>query len=139
MVQAAKNKIFHEAENQGLSEEQKNLIYGKAGLALSLRLKSFMEATNTRLSWNVTDLGDPRNQYKQCPNCNAIFNKTEGCNGTTTCGAVPGDTKRPRSKLIAEFKAVEKGWIVQYWSLREITSLKRIRIVKYFSTTFVPR
>lgn len=115
MVDSAKTQVFQDAEDQGLSAELKNLVYGKAGFALSLRLKAFMEASNKFLSWDVTDVLDERNIYRQCPHCGAIYNKTEGCDGETTCGAVPKDKKKAAPMLEAQFTALEQGWIVQYW------------------------
>lgn len=115
MVQDAKDSIFRDAE--ALPTEQQNLIYGKAGLALSLRLKTFMDTSNKLLSWDVTNPSDPRNTYKRCNYCGAIFNKTEGCDGETICGAVPSKVKNPRALLTAEFAPYETGWVVQYnWS-----------------------
>ena len=119
MVQASKEQIFRDVSDY--PEEQQNLVYGKAGLALSLRLKTFVDATNVLLTWGVTDWLDSRNLYKKCNYCGAIFNKTEGCDGATVCGAVPKDTKKPRPKLIAEFSANERGWVIQYfWDGKEI-------------------
>jgi len=121
MVSNDKEKIFRSAEDQGLTLEEKNLIYGKAGLALSLRLKSFMDSTNKLLSWDVTNISDPRNIYRKCNHCGAVFNKTEGCDGETICGAVPKETKRPRPQLIAEFRCTGSIWTVQYlWNGREV-------------------
>jgi len=122
MVAKEKEQIFRDAEEQDLTLEQKNLIYGKAGLALSLRLKAFMDSSNKLLSWDVTDLSDPRNVYRKCNYCGAVFNKTEGCDGATTCGAVPsGETKRASSELIAEFRRAGSIWTVQYlWNGKEI-------------------
>jgi GTP-binding protein EngB required for normal cell division len=114
MVELAKTQVFQDAEDQDLSAELKNLVYGKAGFALSLRLKAFMEASNKFLSWDVTDVLDQRNIYRQCHNCGAVYNKTEGCDGATTCGAVPKDKKKASPRLQAQFKALEQGWTVQY-------------------------
>lgn len=115
MVDLAKTQIFQDAEDQDLSPEQKNVVYGKAGFALSVRLKAFMEASNKFLSWDVTNPHDERNIYRQCHNCGAIYNKTEGCDGETTCGAVPKDEKKASPMLQAQFTAFEQGWTVQYW------------------------
>jgi hypothetical protein len=115
MVGDAKQKIFQDVDELELTNEQCNLIYGKAGLALSLRLKLFMDATNRFLSWDLTNPQDLRNVYKKCPFCGAIFNKISGCDGQTTCGALPASTWRPRPALIAEFHSSESGWFVQYF------------------------
>jgi tRNA U34 5-carboxymethylaminomethyl modifying GTPase MnmE/TrmE len=87
MVARSKEEIFREVDNRGLPEESQNVIYGKAGLAMSLKIKDFTDTSNKYLSWDVTDTCDPRNQYKKCNHCGAVFNKTEGCDGNTTCGA----------------------------------------------------
>jgi hypothetical protein len=116
MVGDAKQKIFQDAEDQELTNEQCNLVCGKAGLALSLRLKSFMDATNRCLSWDLTDPQDLRNIHKKCPFCGAVFNKVSGCDGATICGAVPTSLWRPRPALIAEFCSSESGWVMQcFW------------------------
>lgn len=87
MVGVSKEAIFREVDDNGLAEDFQNVIYGKAGLSLSLALKNFIDASNKFLSWNITDINDVRNQYKKCNHCGAVFNKTEGCDGQTTCGA----------------------------------------------------
>lgn len=38
------------------------------------------------MSYSLFDNKDPRNLIKKCPNCQEIWYKTEGCDGTTTCG-----------------------------------------------------
>ena len=127
MVGDGKQKIFQDAEDQELTDEQCNLVYGKAGLALSLRLKSFMDATNRYLSWDLTNPVDPRNVYRKCPYCGAIFNKISGCDGETTCGAVPISSWRPRPALIAEFYSSDSGWVVQYfWEGTVMPSFQRV-------------
>lgn len=121
MVAKEKNKIFRNTEEQELTTNQKNLVYGKAGLALSLRLKNFIDSSNKLLSWDVTDPFDLRNVYKKCNHCGAVFNKTEGCDGATVCGAVPRDVKRPRPRLLAQFHQAGTTWTVQYfWDGTEI-------------------
>ena len=50
-----------------------NLVYGRVGLSLVCELELFMKVTNELLSWDVTDANDPRNQYRQCPHCDAVF------------------------------------------------------------------
>jgi len=116
MVKDSKERISRDAHETNLSDDQRNLIYGKAGLALSLRLKTFIESSNTHLSWNVTNLSDPLNVYKKCNYCFAVFNKTIGCDGNTTCGTVPGSIKNRRPMLYAQFHGSSmSGWIVQYF------------------------
>mmetsp|Transcript_23011 Transcript_23011/g.35226 ORF Transcript_23011/g.35226 Transcript_23011/m.35226 type:complete len:387 (+) Transcript_23011:1-1161(+) len=99
LVQNRKKEIFQEAMN--LSPDAQNLVYGKAGLGLSLALQRFIESTNSLLSWDVTDASDPRNVYKKCE-CGAIYNKVEGCDDDTTCGAVPtfGDSRRGATRSV---------------------------------------
>lgn len=113
MVNESKERIFGDAVD--LPEDQQNVIYGKAGLALSVKLKSFVDATNRLLSWDVTNPCDPRNVCKACPHCGAVFVKTEGCDGETTCGSIPSppETKQ-RPALDAEFDLIKSRWIVAY-------------------------
>lgn len=120
MVKEEKELIFTDAEEE-LTVLQQNLVYGKAGLALALRLREFMVSTNELLSWDVTNTSDPRNVYKKCNYCGAIFNKVEGCDGETICGAVPSGMKRARPTLEAEFYSHEGSWTVHYfWDTVEI-------------------
>ncbi|KAG4076993.1 hypothetical protein HA402_015980 [Bradysia odoriphaga] len=46
----------------------------------------FSNAVIPLMSYNLFDNQDPRNLIKQCPHCNLIWFKTEGCDGETTCG-----------------------------------------------------
>ncbi len=89
MVKVSKERIFNKAYKMDLLDEQQNLIYRKAGFALSLHLKIFIESSNKFLSWDVTNMSDSHSVYKRCNFCGAIFNKTEGCDGATICGQVP--------------------------------------------------
>jgi hypothetical protein len=127
MVRDSKEEIFRNAE--GLNMEQQNLVYGKAGLALSLRLHEFMDVTNKNLSWDVSNSSDPRNVYKSCPYCGAVFNKTEGCDGQTTCGAVPADHKRSNAKFVSRFRSCgPKSWGMYYiYDGTEIVGCKALR------------
>ena len=47
---------------------------------------SFVERVAGIMSYNLCDNQDPRNMIKRCPNCGLIWFKTEGCDGSTTCG-----------------------------------------------------
>mmetsp|Transcript_24787 Transcript_24787/g.68592 ORF Transcript_24787/g.68592 Transcript_24787/m.68592 type:complete len:462 (+) Transcript_24787:1938-3323(+) len=114
MVKASKEEIFRQAEDYD-SDEQKNIVYGRAGFALSLRLKEFMDATNKCLSWDVTDTSDSRNDYRQCPHCNAIFNKTEGCDGQTVCGALPHAVRNKHENYDADFRENGSKWHMWYF------------------------
>ena len=113
MVSETKMSIFMMAED--MEEEHKNLVYGKAGLALSHHLKQFVETTNKCLSWDMTDPNDARNKYKSCPHCNAVFIKTEGCDGSTYCGNVPKDLRRQMPRFEVQFKSIAQSWAVQYF------------------------
>ncbi len=46
----------------------------------------FVERVVPLMSYNLFDNEDPRNLIKRCPSCGIIWFKTEGCDGTTTCG-----------------------------------------------------
>ncbi|CAF1334831.1 unnamed protein product [Rotaria sp. Silwood1] len=46
----------------------------------------FVEKVVPLMSYNLFDNQDPRNLIKKCPYCGLIWFKTEGCDGTTTCG-----------------------------------------------------
>lgn len=112
MVRTTKENIFADAFNA--PEATANLVYGKAGLSLWLKLKDFTESTNMCLSWDVADPTNPNNCYKSCPYCGAIF-ILEGCGGYTTCGAVPSSTKRRRPRFEAEFRGSQQGWSLAYF------------------------
>ena len=74
LVQKIKEEKFRQADEYQ-SEEQKCIIYGRTGLAVSLRLEEFIDATNKLLTSDDFDHSDQRNDYRQCPHCDAIFNK----------------------------------------------------------------
>jgi 50S ribosome-binding GTPase len=112
MVESAKEGLFRLAED--LSADEKIIIYGKAGLKLSLRLKDFVETTNEYLSYSITDCV---NSYKRCPYCGCVFVKTEGCDGQTTCGDVPWESDssvQNRFLLSTTFVTSGTGWSLQF-------------------------
>jgi hypothetical protein len=113
MVEASKEKIFRAAAD--LDPEQQNVVYGRTGLTLSMRLKEFVEATNKYLSRDLTDPSDPMNLYKKCNHCGAVWIKTEGCNGGTVCGNVPSsDIQHYEGGLKVEFATNEGNeWFVR--------------------------
>jgi small GTP-binding protein len=49
----------------------------------------FVDLVVPYMSYNPSDVGDPRNMIRSCPYCNEIWWKTEGCDGQTNCGNVP--------------------------------------------------
>lgn len=103
MVMEDKEAIFRRAEAESLETNVQHLVYGRAGVWLSIKLKKFIEETNKLLSWDVSDPTDPRNSYKQCE-CNAVYVKTEGCDGTTTCGAVPSAMIASKPSLTFQYR-----------------------------------
>jgi len=46
----------------------------------------FVKRVAELMSYNLFDNNDVRNLIKRCPHCDLIWYKTEGCDGTTTCG-----------------------------------------------------
>ncbi|KAL7560509.1 hypothetical protein ACA910_020622 [Epithemia clementina (nom. ined.)] len=118
MVKIAKDNIFREAYENMVSDAQKNLVYGKAGVSLSLKLQQFIKTTNKLLSWDVTDPRDPKNMYRKCLYCDAVYVKVEGCVNVYSCGApshVPdGEEQKQASAIEAEFIEVDDKILVQY-------------------------
>jgi GTP-binding protein EngB required for normal cell division len=114
MVRTAKRDLFEAAANY--SEEQQNIMYGKAGVMLSLRLKDFIETTNKLLSYDVTDMSIPNNIYKKCNFCGAVWVKTEGCDRITLCGNVPTAMSAdiPTVDVEPEFVEVGGRWTVMF-------------------------
>lgn len=113
MVKAAKCDLFQAVDD--CSDEQRNLLYGKAGVTLSLRLQSFTETTNKLLSYDVTDVSNPNNLYKKCNHCGAVWIKTEGCDGQTRCGEVPQAQTAKRVLIQSEFVELEGGrWTMMF-------------------------
>ena len=114
MVEASKENIFRAAAD--LDPEQQNVVYGRIGLTLTMRLKEFVEATNKYLSRDLTDPSDPMNLYKKCNHCGAVWIKTEGCDGETVCGNVPSsDIRHYEGGLTVEFATNETNkWFVRY-------------------------
>jgi len=111
-VNAAKLAMFRSVE--GMEESDQHLVYGKAGVVLSLRLKSFMITTNKMMSYDVTDPREQRNMYKRCNYCGVIFNKTEGCDGVTTCGAVPVAMKNRTVAIQPRLEQHNGRWTISY-------------------------
>lgn len=97
MVRRDKIDIFRSAEDKTPSDQ--HLVYGKAGVALSIKLQKFIQETNKLLTWDVRDPHDGRNNYKRCPICAAVYILTEGCDGDTRCGSVPASGRPPRPPL----------------------------------------
>jgi 50S ribosome-binding GTPase len=131
MANIAKHEIFEDAEE--FPEAQQHVIYGKAGLALAVRLKTFVDASNKLLSWDVTDPNDARNSYKSCPHCGAIFIKTEGCDGNTVCGSIPSSDAKERPGLDASFEssADNTGWKVIYnWNGKVCVFAKILSMIR---------
>lgn len=108
MVQEAKRNLFEALDD--FTEEQQHLMYGKAGVGLSIHLKAFIETTNNLLSYDVTDTSNPNNICKKCNYCGAVWIKTEGCDGKTICGAVPSAVTSPSVFLQPEFVEVNGEW-----------------------------
>jgi len=96
-----KEEIFRSVEDQ--TEETRHLVYGQAGVALSIKMKKFMEMSNKLMSWDVSNPAEPRNMYRCCHNCGAVYMKTEGCDDGTICGAVPSAVQESRSPIRVEF------------------------------------
>ncbi|CAB9501217.1 expressed unknown protein [Seminavis robusta] len=118
MVTKDRERVFKDAAS--LSIDEQTVCYAKAGAWLSLKLKNFVEASNTFLSWNVTDVSDPRNHYRACNHCGAVFVKVEGCDGATTCGAIPStksedDKSKSGISFATLYSWIEDGkrWIVR--------------------------
>jgi hypothetical protein len=88
MVQQEKEQIFRGAAVANLCVDEQTICFAQAGPSLSIKLKRFVVQTNRFLSWNVTDPNDPRNTYRACNHCGAVYAKVDGCNGATTCGAI---------------------------------------------------
>jgi len=115
-VREEKERIFRDAVR--LTADEQTICYAQAGASLSVKLKEFVETTNTFLSWNVTDPSDPRNNYRACNHCGAVFAKVEGCDGTTRCGAIPlekkSDSKKCRySESSYDFYEDHSKWYVR--------------------------
>ena len=111
MVGDGKDKIFHEVYENMESDAQKNLVYGKAGVSLSLKLQDFIKTTNKLLTWDVTDPRDQRNLYKKCLYCDAVYVKVAGCMNIYQCGGIGHvpDGEAPKQSATIEAEYVEDG------------------------------
>lgn len=136
MVSAAKRQLFEDAEEY--SEEEQNLMYGKAGVHLSLRLKEFIETTNKLLSYDITDMSNPRNVFKRCNHCGAVWQKTEGCDGNTVCGSVPtAEATAQRVLLETEFVQEQGGrWTFVFRERGQAICRGVAEIMSLFQTNF---
>jgi GTP-binding protein EngB required for normal cell division len=113
MVKSAKEELFRWAYEE-LSTDEQSIVYGKAGLKLSLRLKEFVETTNAYLSYSVTA---SLSNYRKCPFCRQVFVKTEGCDGQTSCGNAPLQRESRvanRFLLSTNFIPSGTGWSLQF-------------------------
>ncbi|CAB9505001.1 hypothetical protein SEMRO_216_G089270.1 [Seminavis robusta] len=118
VVAEEKESIFREAFENVASVTDQNLIYGKAGVSLSLALQQFILTTNKCLTWDVTDPRDPRNIYKKCPHCDAVYVKVAGCIHIYQCGGeghIP-DAEAPKTSeaVAAQFAQEEETIWVEY-------------------------
>ena len=118
MVATSKDTIFRQAFENLASVEQQNLVYGKAGVKLSVTLQEFIKATNKHLQWDVSDPKDPRNHYRQCPNCDAVYVHITGCHNVYTCGGsghVPdGEESKTLAMVDVEFVGNARDVEVHY-------------------------
>ena len=115
-VATEKEKIFRDTYENLESMHDQNLVYGKAGISLSVALQQFVTSTNKLLTWDVTNPRDPRNQYKKCPYCDAFYVKVAGCMNIYKCGDfnhVP-EREEVKAEIPMEVDFVEDGdriWI----------------------------
>ena len=123
MVDEGKRNIFMDAIDLG--EDEQNIIYGKTGVRLTLRLQKFMQTSNSYLEWDVADPSDPRNQYKKC-SCDAVFVKTEGCNHVV-CGAVPSENKNRKPLVRVDFEEIHNDYELYFWINNIRYGLSQIR------------
>ena len=70
-VSDAKIQIFRAA--QDMTPEQQKLAYSKTELALPPQLEKFVAVTNGCFSWDLSDLWDDRNEYRQCNSCGSVY------------------------------------------------------------------
>lgn len=108
MVSEDKEQVFRDAVS--LSADEQTICYAQVGASLSAKVKQFIERTNQYLSWNVTNLNDPRNHYRACNYCGAIYVKVEGCDGNTVCGALSATPDCPQHKMNANFSTFGINW-----------------------------
>ena len=77
---------FREQHRMDMQDIDYYTFYVKMEKENVKRCDSFVSIVTEMMSYNHFDNGDPRNLIKQCPHCNLIWFKTEGCDGMTTCG-----------------------------------------------------
>jgi hypothetical protein len=108
MVKEEKEKVFRSVA--GATTETQNLVYGRAGVSLSIKLKQFIEDTNKLLSWDVTDPSVKQNQYKACNHCREVYMLAEGCEDETVCGERPsGERFAQRPPILHVWKSSDGG------------------------------
>ncbi|KAL4432270.1 hypothetical protein ABPG74_020238 [Tetrahymena malaccensis] len=49
-------------------------------------VENIRRVASQQMSYSLLNPKDPRNLFKQCPNCGIIWLKVEGCDGLTSCG-----------------------------------------------------
>ncbi|CAF2189719.1 unnamed protein product [Rotaria magnacalcarata] len=74
----------------------------------------FVERAVPLMSYNLFDNKDPRNLIKRCPYCQLIWFKTEGYDGTTTCGNSDFKSNSINKKVFWKYKMRRKGGKLQW-------------------------
>jgi hypothetical protein len=83
-------------------------------------------------------MNDPRNHYRACNHCGAVYVKVEGCDGETTCGALSKtrdstiDTSRGMNSFAFDFTQTDgRGWQL-------IRSISRVFGITRHDNTLAP-
>jgi predicted GTPase len=77
---------FRQEHGNAMQELDYYVFYIKMQKEIVRMCDEFVERVVPLMSYNLFDNQDPRNLIKRCPRCEEIWFKTEGCDGTTTCG-----------------------------------------------------
>lgn len=82
-------------------------LYIKLQHHIASLLKDLREEIIKLMSYNPTDMSDPRNMIRRCTHCNEIWIKVEGCDGLTICGERKWDTGWIDSVSTKTMKAIQ--------------------------------
>lgn len=69
------------------------------------------------LPFNPDDTSDWRNSVRRCQYCNEIWVKVEGCDGTTTCGNIPGRVDQVGSYF--RWMTRKVGGVIRFTKVKE--------------------
>lgn len=66
-----------------------DIVYDHVNARLNFAMADFRKFCRGKMSWDIEDPSNLKNQLRKCPNCGLVWVRVEGCDGNTQCGARP--------------------------------------------------